>query len=310
MKSLIPPFLKKGDKVCIVAPSGVVAVEKIALARQWLERQGLIVQVAPHATDNYYRFAATREARLSDLQNALDNPDYRLILCARGGYGIIQYLDNICWRKFRLSPKWIVGFSDITALHLKLQQLGYASLHAIMPVQFSWEGNEKALNSLWQQLIGEPSIISGVSHQNNQEGIAKGKLVGGNLSMIVNSLGTETSIQTQGAILFLEEVGEAIYAIDRMLWQLRRAGKLELISGLILGSFNRLRETPNEYGAEVADVIRAHITNPRIPIVFDFPAGHIADNRALMLGGQGSLVVDNTAYAIKQSAFHIESLII
>ncbi len=296
-----PPFLKAKDTIHLIAPSGIVDSNHIEHAVDWIMKNDFTPQVGIHLTDNFYRFAATDEHRLFDLQRALDCKKTKAIWCIRGGYGMGRILDKLNWDKFIQHPKWLIGFSDITAIHLKINQLGFQSMHGFMPVQFKYlyqnqvnlenekaftdsqkrkyqqstkgekgvkntsESNttqfqdkiniEKSIQSFLDALTGKMYQIASLPNEKNkliknQEKI-KAEIIGGNLSMIINSLATSTEINTDNKILFLEEVGENLYAVDRMLGQLYRAGKLKNLKGLIIGSFSGSKQTAQQFGFSV-----------------------------------------------------------
>ena len=308
-----PLFLKPKDKIRLIAPSGIVEPQNIEQAVQWIIENDFIPQVGIHLTDNFFRFAATDEHRLYDLQKALDSDDIKAIWCIRGGYGMGRILDNLNWEKFLQKPKWLIGFSDITAIHLKINQLNIQSMHGFMPVQFKYlyantENNiasiqekndqfsiteaksqevihiEKSIQSFLHALQGKSYQIKAIANQENRLGNTQGEIIGGNLSMIINSLATPTEIETDGKILFLEEVGENLYAVDRMLWQLYRAGKLKNLKGLAVGSFSGSRQTVEQFGFSVSQMITALVKEYTYPVAFDFPIGHTAENETVICG--------------------------
>lgn len=301
---IYPPFLQAKDTVRLLAPAGIVTPVSIEHGVQWLIDNDFTPEVGIHLTDNYFRYAAKDEHRLHDLQKALDSPTLKAIWCVRGGYGMIRILDKIDWTGFCKFPKWIIGFSDITALHLKINQLGFASLHAFMPVQFrhlkdDCEKVNCSTQSLKNSLLGNAHQVEALPSVFNKKGSAKGELIGGNLSSLVNSLGTSTEIDTTNKILFLEEVSEALYAIDRMLWQLKRSGKLAHLKALVVGDFSELSQTKAQFGQGIEEIIREITQEYTYPVAFNFPIGHTAHNEAIICGSQVELYVQETTSLIK-----------
>ena len=282
-----PPSLKKGDTIMILSPAGRLSGrEKIDGATQLANHWGLVVFYGNHLLSRDGTFAGTDAERLEDLQKALDDPAIRAIWSARGGYGAVQIIDDLDFEKFMEHPKWIVGFSDITVLHNKVHELGIQTLHGLMPVTLDLENPEQkeAIRSLNRVLFGKKLDYRIPGNENNREGETRGQLVGGNLSIVYSMLGSDTNLDMRGKVLFLEEVGEALYHIDRMMISLKRAGFFEQCKGLILGDF-KLKENPgNEFGKTLEQIVLEATEGTDFPIVFDFPAGHVDDNRSLMLG--------------------------
>lgn len=285
------PSLNKGDLICILAPAKAIEEEHVYFAKVFFEKAGYTVLISPHCIGQYNYFSGTDEERTFDFQQALDNPDIKAIICARGGYGTVRIIDRIQWAGQLRYPKWIVGFSDITVFHQYLQKLGQKSIHATMPLNFQSNSSE-ALQTLLDALEGKPYRIETESCQYNQMGIAEGQLIGGNLSIVYSLIGTDTQPDYKGKILFLEDVGEQLYAIDRMLFSMKKAGILDIISGLIIGGMTDLKDTTAvTIGLTLEDIVLQHFQYRKIPICFNFPAGHINDNRALILGEKVRLEV-------------------
>lgn len=282
-----PPSLKKGDTIMILSPAGRMSGrEKIDGATQLANHWGLVVFYGNHLLSRDGTFAGTDEERLEDLQKALDDPSIRAIWSARGGYGAVRIIDDLDFEKFMEHPKWIVGFSDITVLHNKVHELGVQTIHGLMPVTLDLENPEQkeAIRSLNRVLFGKKLDYRIPGNEYNREGETRGQLVGGNLSIVYSMLGSDTNLDMRGKVLFLEEVGEALYHIDRMMISLKRAGFFEQCKGLILGDF-RLKENPgNEFGKTLEQIVLEATEGTDFPIVFDFPAGHVDDNRSLILG--------------------------
>lgn len=282
-----PPSLKKGDTIMILAPAGRLSGrEKIDGATQLANHWGLVVFYGNHLLSQDGTFAGTDRERQEDLQSALDDPGIKAIWSARGGYGTVRIVDDLDFSGFLEHPKWIVGFSDVTVLHNRIHDLGVQTIHGLMPLTLDLEnpGQKEAIRSLNRALFGKKLDYRISSNESNRQGEGRGQLVGGNLSIVYSMLGSDTNLDMRGKVLFLEEVGEALYHIDRMMISLKRAGYFEQCRGLILGDF-RLKENPgNEFGKTLEQIVLEATEGTDFPIVFDFPAGHIDDNRSLLLG--------------------------
>jgi muramoyltetrapeptide carboxypeptidase len=225
-----------------------------------------------------------------DLQHGIDREDVKAIICARGGYGSIQLVDKLQWASMLRSPKWLVGFSDITVFHQRMQRLGLPSIHATMPLNFE-ENTAEAIESLIDALQGNPTTHTYTTSSYAKEGIASGKLVGGNLSILYSLLGTDDQIDYTDCILFVEDLSEQLYHIDRMFFALEKAGVLDKIRGLVIGGMTEMKDTPIPIGKTLEQLILDHFQYRKIPIAFSFPAGHIPDNRALVLGQHYTLEI-------------------
>lgn len=297
-----PPPLKKGDTVMIVAPAGVMkdttgVYKAVGLLNHW----GLHYKLGDHLFTKHYRFAGTDAERLSDFQAALDDPTVKAIWCARGGYGAIRILDDLDFTGFIENPKWLIGFSDITAFHTKLNNLGIATMHGIMPLTYKPDEKEQrqALRSLRRAFFGKRLRYRVAESKYNREGKVEGVVVGGNLSLVYSMLGSETQLDTNGKILYLEEVGEALYHIDRMMISLKRAGTFDNCKGLIIGGFSDLKTDANEFGMTYEEIILDAVKDYDFPVAFDFPAGHITDNRTVLLGRNVSFKVKKSRTKLK-----------
>ena len=283
-----PPYLKPGDTVAIVAPSGLLKnrYREIEQAKSLLKEWGLHAIVGEHVFSKSGHFAGTDEQRASDLQQAMDNPNVKAIWCARGGYGTVRVLDLLDYSKFRAQPKWLIGYSDITALHNDIHNLGIETIHALMCTSLTADITEveTAISSFRKGIFGEDIGYSIVGSSFNKPGTASGQIVGGNLTLLHTMLGSRSSIHTDGKILFFEEIGEYEYHIDRMLQSMKRAGYFKNLKGVVVGSISKVRENTTPWGKPVEQLIRDVFDEYNIPILFDFPAGHEKDNRALILG--------------------------
>jgi muramoyltetrapeptide carboxypeptidase len=285
------PALKKGDTIAIVAPAKAIEKEYVDFAVSFFEENGYKVIVGKNCLNQHHYFAGTDEERLSDFQEALDNPDIKAIICARGGYGCVRIVDEIQWASLLNHPKWIVGFSDVTVFHQRIHILGFPSIHGTMPLNFK-ENSKEALTSLLQHLEGTHQAISVSSHPKNIQGKAEGTLIGGNLSILYSLLGTDDEVNFQNTILFIEDLAEQLYHLDRMLFAFKKAGILGQIKGLIVGGMTDMKDTAIPFGKSLEEILVEHIKPYNIPLVFNFPAGHINDNRALVFGKKITLEVE------------------
>jgi muramoyltetrapeptide carboxypeptidase len=265
-------------------------------------QQGFRVEIAPHTlgTNNY--FSGTVEERLSDFQNGINHPEAKAILCARGGYGSMQILDLLDWTKFEKRPKIIIGFSDITTFHIATSQKNIPSLHASMPLNFA-SNTTQSLTSLVNALKGNPENLSAPFHKNNLAGNASGQVIGGNLAMIHALLTRMKPSDFNDKILFLEDVGENLYQVDRMMYGLQYSGALNSISGLILGGFTSMSDTDQPFGKTVEEIILSHVDQLSIPVGFGFPCGHQDDNQAIVFGMDSKLSVIDRGSSLIQPFF-------
>jgi muramoyltetrapeptide carboxypeptidase len=271
----------------ILSPAGRLTDRKridtaTELANQW----GLVVFYGNHLLSRQGTFAGSDPERLEDLQKALDDESIKAIWASRGGYGTIRIIDELDFSRFVGQPKWIVGFSDVTVLHNKVHKLGIQTIHGQMPITIDPENPEqkKGIRSLHRALFGKRLEYRITSNESNREGESRGQLVGGNLSIVYSMLGSDTNTDMTGKVLFLEDVGEALYHIDRMMISLKRAGYFEQCRGLILGDFKLRENSGNEFGKTLEELVLDAVEGTDFPVIFDFPAGHIDDNRSLILG--------------------------
>jgi muramoyltetrapeptide carboxypeptidase len=289
-----PPKLLEGDSICILSTARKISVEEIQPATQILNSWGLKVILASHLFSINDQFAGTDEQRLSDLQQAIDDPSIKAIICARGGYGTSRISDKLDLSNLHENPKWIVGFSDVTALHLHLQTSGLESIHGIMPVVFSKPNSEESIDSLKWALFGNAVSYQIPPNNFNRLGKATGQLVGGNLSLINHIIGTGSEPDWKGKILFLEDIDEYLYHIDRLMLQLRRAGILKSILGLVVGHFTDMKDNAVPFGQNAYEIIQSNVCEYNFPVAFEFPIGHEAQNWAVICGRETELVVSET----------------
>ncbi|MBL4604628.1 MAG: LD-carboxypeptidase [Flavobacteriaceae bacterium] len=288
MKLTQPKPLQQGDSIIIVAPAGILKNKKnsIEKAKKLAESWGLKVLIGEHVFRQNNHFAGTDKERANDLQKALDNPNIKAIWGARGGYGSVRILDALDFTKFKENPKWIVGYSDITAIHSHVHNFGIETIHGMMgtSMQFDEEESKQSITTLKKALFGEALSYEIPSSKHNKTGTAEGELVGGNLTLLLTMLGSESSIDTEGKILFIEEIGEYKYHIDRMLQSLKRAGYFKKCKGLIIGNMSNIKKNTTAWGSSIEELILDVVSEYDFPVLFDFPAGHEVDNRALILG--------------------------
>ena len=292
----IPPYLKKGDTIGITCPAGYMAAEKAQICITTLQSWGYQVMVGKtlgSASTNY--FSGTDEERKNELQTMLDDKSITAILCGRGGYGVGRIIDALDFTKFKKNPKWIIGFSDITVLHSHIySNLKIATLHAPMAAAFNdGENKNEFIQSLQKTLAGKKANYKCAAHLFNKKGTVIGELVGGNLSLLVHLTGTTSDIDTKNKILFIEDIGEQIYSIDRMLHQLKRSGKLNKLAGLIIGGFTDMKDTDRPFGKTVYEVINDLIVEYNYPVCYNFPVSHSKENYALKVGGKYQLIISN-----------------
>ncbi|RKD92340.1 S66 peptidase family protein [Mangrovibacterium diazotrophicum] len=289
-----PAFLKPGDRIRIVSPAGKIDAEKVMPAVELLKQEGFEVLLGQHTFDRHFQFAGTDADRLNDFQEALDDPDCRAIICSRGGYGAIRLVDELNFERFRRSPKWLVGFSDITVLHARFQQEGFCSIHGPMTAFYLKDGVQtESYRKLMQMVRGNFSTDTFDAHQLNRGGHAEGELCGGNLSIVYSLLGTALAPDTAGKILFIEDLTEYLYHLDRMMHGLKMAGKLKDLSALLVGSFTEMKDNDSPFGQSVEEIIFEAVRDYDFPVYFDCPSGHIDENMPLLFGGQYSLTAQN-----------------
>lgn len=293
-----PPYLKAGDTVAIVAPSGILKNRnnEVVRAKKLLESWNLKVVIGKNVFSKDNHFAGTDAERCEDFQNALDNSNIKAIWSARGGYGTVRIIDKLDYSKFLEHPKWIIGYSDITALHNQVHTIGVESLHALMCVSLTEDLTKikESLETFKAAIFGKSLQYSLPKSTYNKVGSAKGQLVGGNLTILHTMLGSNTSINVDGKILFIEEIGEYKYHIDRMLQSLKRAGYFKNCKGVVVGDITKLRKNTTLWGTSIEQLILDALAEYDFPIAFNMPAGHEKDNRAMILGRTIELKVEKT----------------
>lgn len=294
-----PPFLKENDKVAIISPASKIDKMLLKGATSRLSSWKLCPYLEKNADGANGYYSGSIKERLSDLQHALDDKDVRAILCSRGGYGAVHLIDKLDFSKFKESPKWLIGFSDITALHCLIQSNGFASLHAPMAKQLTMEAEDDLCNNFLRSiLMGSLPNYKIESHKLNHYGESKGSLRGGNMSVFYGLRGTPYDIPAEGTILFIEDVGERPHAIERIMYNLKLSGILAKISGLIVGQFTEYNED-KELGKDLYGAIADMVKDYNYPVCFNFPVGHITDNRPLIEGATVELNVNKKGAELK-----------
>ena len=281
---MTPPYLKSNDQIRIVSPSGNIEPKYIVGAKKTLSSWGLNATEGEFARTKYGRFAGTEAQRIADLQEALDDPSVNAILCSRGGYGVAQIIDKLDFSTFAKSPKWLIGFSDITILHNAISNLGVASIHGIMAKHLTqFPADSIHVQKCREILFGQMPTYVVPKHRLNKVGIAQGKLIGGNLSVLIGLRGSQFDLDYKNNILFIEDIAERPYHIDRMMQNLRFSGALAQLSGLVVGQFSDCDEDPL-MKKSVAQIIASAVSEYDYPVCFNFPAGHVDNNFPLKLG--------------------------
>ena len=296
---IIPNKIKIGDKIGIIATARKISLEELNPAIEILQSWGLEVVLGNFLFEEDNQFAGTVEQRTIDLQNMIDDDAIKAILCARGGYGTVQIIDKIDFSKLVKNPKWIIGFSDITVLHSHLNQLGVATLHATMPINFS-KNTPKSLESLKNSLFGKANSIESPVHKFNRLGKVNAEIIGGNLSILYSLLGSNSDINTDGKILFMEDLDEYLYHIDRMMINMKRNGKFNNLKGMIIGGMSKMNDNNIPFGKTAEEIILDHLKDYNFPICFGFPSVHLDDNRSIRLGVSSVLDINENGVSLSQ----------
>ena len=289
-----PPLLKKADKIGIIAPARKISLPEIQFAIETFESWGLEVVLSKNLFKEDHQFSGTDEERCSDLQTMLDDDSIKAIISARGGYGTLRIIDQLDFSKFKKHPKWIIGYSDITVLHSHIHNFGIETVHGLMCINFPKSAG--AVETLHKILFGEKLSYSFKDHPLNRNGKCVGELVGGNLSLLYALAGSKSDISTKGKILFIEDLDEYLYHIDRMMLNLNRSGKLSDLAGLIVGGMTDMKDNQIPFGKTAEEIILDAVKEFKYPVCFNFPSGHMENNYAIPLGRKSTLYVgDNSS---------------
>lgn len=295
------PYLKSGSKVAIAAPARKVSLEEIKYAVNWLKEKGFVPVFDDSLFAEHHQFAGDDEARAAALQRYIDDPEIDAILMARGGYGTLRIIDKLNYDAMSKKPKWIVGYSDVTVLHGDLQRAGYESIHATMPLNFI-DNTPEALDSLYAALTGKDLCYEVKSNKMNRLGKCSGKLVGGNLSVLYSMIGSNSFPEMEGNILFIEDLDEYLYHIDRMLTALSRCQFIKGLKGIVVGAMTKMHDNTIPFGYTIEEMVIDHFGSLNIPIAFGIPSGHIDDNRALIMNKMTELEVNENGVKLLQKA--------
>lgn len=308
-KIKIPSYLKRGDVIGITCPSGYISLEDIQPAVEKMKEWGFEIRIGDTVSDLNFTFAGTDKERAADFQKMIDDPSIKAIMLGRGGYGAVRIIDKINFKKFAAKPKWIIGFSDATVFHSHINaNLRIATIHSKMCNSFpsDWVNAEllqiDSIESIRKCLAGDKMEYTAIADEQNKYGVAEGELIGGNLSILQNLAATKSEIQTDGKILFIEEVDEYLYSIDRMLWNLKRSGKFDKLKALIVGGFNSIKpdDPGEEFGENIYKMILEKVKEYHYPVCFNFPVGHQRINYALKCGVRHRLNVSDNSVTLKE----------
>ncbi len=296
---IVPQNITQNLKVAIVSPAGFVDENFVYSAKKYFDNIGFEAEIFPSCLKKFHRYAGTDAERLKDLQTALDDASYGAILCSRGGYGTLRIIDKIDFSKFLKNPKWLIGFSDITILHSAINKHGVASIHGPMSKAFFEEPKSESVKNLINILKGQFPDYKLSKHSLNKNGSATGKLIGGNLSTIFSLQGTPYEINTDGKILFIEDVNEYLYHLDRIMLSLKHSGKLKNLKALIAGAFTDMIDSEPSFGKSAYEIVNEHIAEYDYPVCFNFPGGHINNNMPLIMGIKYEIGISKSEVVLK-----------
>jgi len=289
---IFPEFLQKGDRIRIVAPAGKVSKEKVLPGIELLQDVGYEILIGKHVFDRHFQYAGTDQQRATDLQEAINDPKTKAIICARGGYGSVRIIEKLDLSMLLKNPKWFVGFSDITVFHAVLNKLGLASIHGAMPAFFIENRKpSKSFHSLMEVLHSGNCGVELPSNPLNRKGSSSGDLVGGNLSLLYSLQGTSWQLDAKGKILLIEDLSEYLYHLDRIMQNLKLSGQLNGLAGLVVGAFTEMQDNESPFGKSAYEIIQEAVEGYHFPVCFDFPVGHIPKNLSLVLGANYHLEV-------------------
>ena len=296
---IIPQYLKKDSKIAIISPAGKIKKEFVTAAVELIKNKGFNPVIFPACFNEHFQAAGKDEERLVDLQNAFDSEEIDAILCSRGGYGVLRILDKLDFTGFIKKPKWLIGFSDITNLHLALNKIGIQSIHAQMAKAMHENPDSKAVTEIFEILHGNLPEYQIESHPFNRKGACTGEIVGGNLSIIYSLQSTYFEIDTNNKILFIEDLNEYLYHIDRIMINLKLSGKLKNLKGLIVGAFTEIKDNDTPFGKSVYEIISEHVKEYDFPVCYNFPVGHIENNLPIIEGATAKLCINEDTVNLK-----------
>lgn len=294
-----PKYLSKGSRIAIVSPAGYINPDFVASTEAYLKSAGYEVEIGQHCLGRHNQMASTDDQRLADLQQAIDNPKVDAILCSRGGYGVNHIIDKIDMSQFEKNPKWIMGFSDITNLHILANKHGVRSLHCQMAKAIHNNPDADCIKNIFKILEGEKMSYTFAPNELNRKGIAEGELIGGNLSIIYSLQGTDFAIDCDDKILFIEDLNEYLYHLDRMMLNLKMSGKLAKLRGIVVGTFSDMKDNASPFGKTAYEIVTAHTDEYSYPVGFGIPVGHIDDNQPLVEGGQYRIEISDATCSLK-----------
>lgn len=283
MEMITPPHLKPGDSIYILSTARKISKEELQPAIHELESWGLKVILGDTIEAEDHQFAGNDSLRTDDFNKAIHNNDVKAILCARGGYGSVRIVDDIDWNYLQKNPKWIAGYSDVTTIHCHAHNKGIKTIHSTMPINFNTNSKESWI-TLKAALFGKNLDILSYPHKVHRPGEMKGEVIGGNLSILYSLLGSQSGVDTKGKILFIEDLDEYLYHIDRMMMNIKRNGYFNDLAGLIIGGMTDMNDNAMPFGKNALDIIFEHIEEFNFPVIYDFPVGHLDDNRAIVFG--------------------------
>ena len=294
---ITPPLLQPGDAVGIISTARKITTKQVKPLIDLLEEWQLqpVLGMTINAEDDQY--AGDDELRAKDLQQMLDNPNINAIWCARGGYGTVRVVDKLDFSKFKANPKWLIGYSDVTVLHSEIHNLGIRSLHANMATEIDTK-SAATRTTARKALFGESLSISGQSDFPNREGTATGQIVGGNLSILYSLCGSRSALDTAGKILFIEDLDEYLYHVDRMMMNIKRNGMLDNIKALVVGGMSDMKDNTIPFGKTANEIVWDAVKDCDYPVCFGYPAGHISDNQAMIMGAEATIKVAKDSFEI------------
>jgi muramoyltetrapeptide carboxypeptidase len=282
------PLLKFGDTIYILSTARKMTLLELQPSISIIESWGLKVMIGQTIGAEENQFAGNDQLRSDDFNHAVHHPEVKAILCARGGYGTVRIVDHLDWNALQKNLKWIIGYSDVTTIHSHANRMGLQTLHATMPVNFS-TNSEESLSTLKEALFTGSVDYADIQLKHLRPGRVDGEVVGGNLSILYSLLGSPSSINTKGKILFIEDLDEYLYHIDRMMMNLKRNGYFSKLKGLIIGGMSDMNDNAIPFGKPALEIIMEHVEEYDFPVVYDFPVGHLDDNRAIIVGSKITL---------------------